>query len=255
MKFLNPKFRFCPPTDVRFWFKDEGGAVKEVKAHTNILAAASDVFYREFYGSFRVENDIEVKDASQEVFLAMIEFIYNKKLVFKDVSLSFLASLYYLADKYNLEDLRDEIVAFIPELKITKDNVLEVARLAEDNILHQSLSGALYDAAARFVKKDKGVVDDLCTDGNEEYAMVIFKLIKRSNKVKSDLCGNCQQATCLTGQQLTRDNFVKGAKVEHTSVHFLAVLISANEKTFSFKYGEDGIVERLIYTGFVYKCD
>ena len=80
LKFLNPKFGECPPTDVRFWFKDVvGGTTKEVKAHTLILAAASDVFHREFYESLRAEYDIEIKDACQEVFLKMIEYIYNKK--------------------------------------------------------------------------------------------------------------------------------------------------------------------------------
>jgi len=213
MKFLSPKFRFCPPTDVRFWFKDEGGATKEVKAHRTVLAAVSEVFYRQFYGSLEVENDIEIKDACQEVFLTMIEYIYNKKLVFKDVSLGFLASLFYLADKYNIEDLRDEIVAYIPEYEITKENVLNVALLAEEHIVHQQLSGALYDAAARFVKKNIGVVSDLCTDGNKEHAVVIFEIIKRGNEVKSDLCGNCQQSPCLNGQQFSGDNFVKGAKI------------------------------------------
>ena len=57
MKYLHPKFRVCPPTDVRFWFKDEEGVTKEVKAHTQILAAASDVFHREFYGSFKAEDN------------------------------------------------------------------------------------------------------------------------------------------------------------------------------------------------------
>jgi len=272
MKSMNPKFRLCAPTDVRFWFKDADGAVKEVKAHSQILASASDVFYRQFYGSLKAENDVEIKDASQESFLAMIEYIYNKKLVFKDISLSFLASLYYLANKYNIEDLRDEIVASIPEHEVTKENVLEVGLLAEENVLHQELSEALYDAAAGFVKKVKGAVNDLCADGNEEHAEVIFKIINRSNKViirsrkvKSELCGNCQQATCLTGQPLTITNFVKGAKVTHPDIpgDNWALLNSENGHKFSL----DSYVKshghlfntisqcRYSESGFLFMCD
>jgi len=267
MKFMNPKFRFSAPADVRFWFKDADGAVKEVKAHTQILASASDVFCRQFYGSLKAENDVEIKDARQEVFLAMIEYIYNKKLVFKDASLNFLASLYYLADKYNIKDLRDEIVASIPEHEVTKENVLEVGLLAEENVLHQELSEVLYDAAAGFVK-DKSAVDNLCADGNGEHAEVIFKIINRSNKVnrsikvKSNFCGNCQQATCLTGQQLTSDNFVKGAKVRLTYwINGWAVLISDDGLTFSCtstfndNYFEYCAQVNYTFPGFVFMCD
>ena len=153
MKFLNPNFPASPPTDVKFWFKDEKGGVKEVKAHSQILAAASHVFNREFYGSLKAEDNIEIKDYCQEVFLVMIESIYNKKPDFKALDFSFLISLYYLADKYDIQHLRNEIIASIPEHEITKENFLDVAILAEDNILHPPLSEALFDAAARFVNK------------------------------------------------------------------------------------------------------
>ena len=66
MKCLNPSFRSFPPTDVRFWFKEQDGSIKEVKAHTQILASASEVFNREFYGSLKSEGDIEIKDARQD---------------------------------------------------------------------------------------------------------------------------------------------------------------------------------------------
>ena len=86
----------------------------------------------------------------------MVEFIYNKKPNYKDIDLSVLASLYYLTDKYDILQLRNEIIASIPEHPVTKENVLDVANLAEENILHQQLSAALYDAAAGFVKKAFG---------------------------------------------------------------------------------------------------
>ena len=45
------------------------------------------------------EEDIVVEDARQEVFKAMIEYVYNKKKDLTDYDLSFRSTLYYLADK------------------------------------------------------------------------------------------------------------------------------------------------------------
>ena len=138
------------PTDVSFMFKGEGGQVNEVKAHKLILGIASEVFQRAFFGSFEVESKIDVEDISVEVFKAMVDFIYNKKMTWNDYELSFLASLYYVADKYDISELRDEIIASIPEHEITDENVMDVAILAEANTHHQPLSNALYDAVKCF---------------------------------------------------------------------------------------------------------
>ena len=95
--------------------------------------------YREFYGNLKSERDIEIKDACEEVFQTMIEFIYNKKPKYKDLDLSFLASASLLPGRQ---------VRHSPENLVTEENVLDIANFAEDNILHQPLSEALYDAAA-----------------------------------------------------------------------------------------------------------
>ena len=125
---------------------------------------------REFYGSPKAENDIKVKDASHEGFLAVIKYIYNKKL-----RMIFFAFLYYLADKYNFE---------LKPAEDAKENVLGVGLLAQKNVLHQQLLEGICDAAARFVKKAKSAVDDLCADGNEDHAEVVFMIIYRSSTNK-----------------------------------------------------------------------
>eukprot|EP00092_Neocalanus_flemingeri_P021403 GFUD01023204.1.p1 GENE.GFUD01023204.1~~GFUD01023204.1.p1 ORF type:complete len:274 (+),score=65.02 GFUD01023204.1:51-872(+) len=204
-----------PPTDVSFLFKDDGILVKEIKAHKMILAIASDVFNREFYGSM-AEDEIEIKDASQEVFQKFIEFIYNKPLTWKDYDLSFLSSLYYLAEKYNVEDLKDEIIASIPEHDVTKQNVLDIAILAEDHNHHQPLSEGLYDEVASFVMKEfKGKFHRIVEfftepEENEKHALVIFKIFKR---LKISRCENCKQSPCMNGQSVSLGNFVPGANV------------------------------------------
>ena len=94
---------------------------------------------------------IKIVDASQEVFSVMVEFIYDKKLDWASFSLSFLASLYYLAEKYNIKDLMEKILINIKGFKVVKDNVMNVGVLGEQNVLFTPLSDALYDAAAVFL--------------------------------------------------------------------------------------------------------
>lgn len=218
VKFLNPNFCSSPPTNVKFVF-NEDGVQKEVSAHTQILACSSEVFNREFFGSLVAEKEVEIKDASQKVFHTMIEYIYNKKPKFKDVDLKFLISLYYIAEKYDIQALCSDIVASIPARLVPKKDVLAVAILAEENIVHPPLSEALYDAAANFMaegawRNKLECMLNLFTEESEEHGMVVFKLIKRAKKRKlEDVCVTCEQTPCLDGKRLRVENFTPGAKV------------------------------------------
>ena len=148
----------------------------------------------------------------------------------------------------------------IPQHEITKENVLDVAILAEDNILHEPLSEALYDAAVCYVFVNKEIVFlDLCADGNDEHAGVIFKLLNRVGKIKKEKiynCGNCQQTPCLNGQKLTKQNFVKLATVIYDS-SVKAVLIQSNiGKTFSANLRETWITSNYNYSiPWKYSCE
>eukprot|EP00092_Neocalanus_flemingeri_P054323 GFUD01063967.1.p1 GENE.GFUD01063967.1~~GFUD01063967.1.p1 ORF type:complete len:270 (-),score=63.86 GFUD01063967.1:19-828(-) len=253
-----------PPTDVTFVFKDEGGSVKEIKAHKVILAIPSDVFYREFYGSMKEKDTIDITDASHDVFQAMIEFIYSKQPNCKDMALSFLASLYYHAEKYNIKDLKDEIMASIPEHEVTMENVLDIAILAEDSILHKPISDALYDAAATFLKiefKDKlnqALQFFTETEANEVHAVVIFKVMSR---MKNAICKNCQQSPCLNNVGITEDNFVAGAEVIDPTiggwiVELVELVTQGAEFKFKGKWLEDGKIYKFTLNPeyYVYKC-
>jgi len=261
MKSLNPNFHVCPPTDVRFWFKEQDGIIKEVKAHKVILASASEVFNKQFFGSLEAEDNIEIIDASQEVFHAMVELIYNKKANFKDADLRFLSSLYYLSDKYDIQYIMAEILVFISKLEVTKDNILDTAIVAEDEIIYPPLSEALYEAAARFMNKADGYgkkfkeVMDLCAGDSEAHALVIVKLLKR---MKDYDCKNCKWSPCLNGLRLTTENFVPGAS--HTMSHSNGTVVSITlvqlegKGYFSCKEGPHNYRCKLS-TNYLFKCD
>ena len=138
--------------------------------------------------------------------------------------------------------------------------MLDVANLAEENILHQPLSEALYDAAASFVKKAEGLENmlermlDIFTDENEDHAVVVFKVIKRAKKMKSGNCSNCNQASCLNGQRLLIQNFAPGAKVRLGGCVRRLIRIE-DGSTFSACYDdENGFMDRFKFHLGVYMC-
>jgi len=212
------------PTDVKFVFKQDDD-VTEVKAHKMILAIASDVFEREFFGSLKSEDEIVIPDVNKEVFQTMINYIYNKQIVLKIHSPTFMASLYYLAEKYIIEDLRDEILAAIEELEISRKSVFEIALLAEESILHLPLSNALYDAVATFLQLEfednmlKTVEFFTEPETTERRSLVIVKVLKllvlkqKTSDTKLSICGNCQKSPCFNGGSVVDENFVVGASV------------------------------------------
>jgi len=270
VKFLSPDFHSCPPTDVRFWFKEQDSSIKEVNAHQVILACASDVFNREFFGSLKAESDVEIKDASQSAFLTMIEFIYNKQPNYKESDLSSLASLYYLGDKYNIRRLRKEILDSITEHEVTSGTALDVAILAENNILHEPLYDALYDAIIRFVKKAEDIetrfdrVMDLFAKENKEHAMVIFNIMERVKniekvkKTEKHDCRNCKKFPCIDGQRLNENNFTRGATVALASGTTRILNEVVGHEDFSaIRVGSGcGIIGRDFHfsSGYFYKC-
>ena len=134
-KCLEPTSLITP--DVTFVFKEEDDKVnKEVKAHKVILATASDVFEREFYGAMKETSEvIIIEDACQEVFQVMVNYIYNQQPQWEVLGISLICSLYYLAEKYNIGDLRDDIILnLFFDLEVTKDTFVEVANLAKENM-------------------------------------------------------------------------------------------------------------------------
>ena len=124
-----------PPSDVTFLFKNEQQeVVGEIEAHKVILAFASDVFKRAFFGNFESENTVEIKDSSKEVFGLFIAYIYNKQPNWNEINLKVVSSLFYLSDKYNVKTLKHELISSIPGHEINKDMFLEVAMLAQENL-------------------------------------------------------------------------------------------------------------------------
>ena len=137
--------------------------------------------------------------------------------------------------------------------------MLDVANLAEENIHHQPLSEALYEAAASFVKKAEML--ELFTDENDDHAMVIFKVIKRAKKLKLKSenlpAASCKQAPCRDGQRISTQNFTRGAKVYHPGTGGVIILIGKDDRgSFSVTWGNGtGFCNSFsINASYIYTC-
>ena len=140
------------PCDNKFIFKEQGDDVKntqEVRAHKFILALVSDVFQKEFYGGMRDDGSVNIKDASRESFEAMINFIYNVKTDLNEFKIEILCSLYYLAEKYNINALKKEALSTISNKSIPASEVLSVGVLADLYSVHEELAETLQAAASQ----------------------------------------------------------------------------------------------------------
>jgi len=231
------------PTDVAFVFEgqnDENGQPMKTGAHKYVLAVASDVFKKEFFGSFESEDEVLIVDASKEVFQVMLDYIYDKPhLRLNEYDADILAPLYYLAEKYIIPDLSAEIIAAVADLEISRKDVLEVAVLA-DASPHQPLSEALLKAVHSFLEKEfendlHKIVKFLTeADQNGKHALVIYKLLM-VEAAKEKKCRNCKGVPCLNNIGVTSGNFVSGAKVKTmTGGHSDVFLLVRKEDTSHF---------------------
>ena len=90
-------------SDVKFKFKNHDYNKEEVLvANRVVLSCGSDVFRTQFFGSVQDQDFINITDASFEAFKYFLDILYNKQVIWEDLSFKLLAEMFYLAEKYNL---------------------------------------------------------------------------------------------------------------------------------------------------------
>ena len=105
------------------------GEWSKIGAHKLLLAAVSPVFKRMFYGPMKVTKE-EVKDASPDAFRFMIDYIYRIPApTIKSLNSSF--EIYALGDRYDVLDLKAQILDWIKSFTITRENFSDAATVAQ----------------------------------------------------------------------------------------------------------------------------
>lgn len=160
--YLSTKF-----ADVYFSFdSDEGAAMTRVPAHKNLLAMASDVFERMFYGALKETGDIRVIDASDAAFTEFLQFFYRSCIELTEAN---IGAVMYLGHKYNVEKCIDGCVEILKN-NLTNENVCTALLLAilfepiEQNVLKRAcekrilLNTAAVFQTTGFLESDSGVL-------------------------------------------------------------------------------------------------
>jgi len=212
------------PTDVKFLFKEEKktGTIEEIHAHKFILALVSDVFQAGFYGGIADEGSIVIKDASKMAFEVMIKFIYIKITDLSSYDFDVLCETYYLADKYNINILKNETLRSICNKDISGGNFLEVTKLAEQYAAHVELVDTLYKAVSQKLSIELGVklsreaaefFKNIDADATPISGKSLVRLLVGLETVPPAPCGNCRASPCRSGSGITKEHFISGAKV------------------------------------------
>jgi len=212
-----------PTCDVKFTFVDQNtGVMSELLAHKLVLALGCDVFMAQFYGPhMELRDTIPVEDSSVDAFKILVELLYNKKVAFENLGIELLAELFYLADKFILDDLKDAIIKEVSSRKMVTEKLLEAANVAEDKVHLQRFSEALYKVCVKFVKENIQSIFEIFDSElpGGDNSLALHRLMAKANRVhpapspSTSVCENCKHSPCLHGQVLSRDTFVNNAQV------------------------------------------
>lgn len=113
--------------DVHFVFENERTAeVKRISAHKCLLAIASPVFHRMFFGELKEEADVRIVDVSADGFSEFLQFFYMEEV---NLTGENFAEVMTLADKYDVPGCMHLCEQFL-EITLTLDSICWCYELA-----------------------------------------------------------------------------------------------------------------------------
>ena len=150
------------PTDVVFSVEErnEGGEtnVEKVFAHKLLLAGASPVFRKQFFGALKeAVDEVVVQDTTIEAFTTMIEFMYMAPEETGMFSLKnpncaqSLCELVNISEKYQILDLNNLAKAALQNLSVTEENLIFTATTAKNYSVFEDVSSLLTDKCIHFL--------------------------------------------------------------------------------------------------------
>ena len=161
------------PPDVTFLVQGEDGRCSEIGAHRLLLSGTSPVFRRMFFGPMKeTEEVMEVKETSPEAFRTMIDYIYEpgiypEEILFDIKCPKTLFELFALSDRYDILNLKTDILDSLGEFEMTRENVIYAATVAKNyRELFVDLSTGLLMRCLKFFldTQDKDNIPDSSLD-------------------------------------------------------------------------------------------
>ena len=199
--------------DVTYRVQDpEGRFQGEVSGHKFLLALASPVFRRGFYGTDFKEKkteSIEMKGTTLKAFKAFICVIYRQPFDLKNMSVTETFDLMNLAERYDLPKLKKKLNQELETMVLSKDSVVEAANTAMKFHQLEEVCQALLNNCAKTLAREldtKEAVVKFCSSayGTQEETIVL-KLMSMMNNLMPPPppCSNCQFTRCQSGTPIT----------------------------------------------------
>lgn len=108
--------------DVHFLVKDNKGEVERIPSHKILLAAASDTFYRMFYGDGKEKCNVTIVDASTLAFKEFLQCFYFERV---KLTVENVGEVMYLCEKYGIGQCKAACTKLLLS-NLTADNVCRV---------------------------------------------------------------------------------------------------------------------------------
>merc|ERR1719186_2278163 len=171
---------------------------------------ASLFFNRMFVMDTKDKNakELLIKETTPQAFQIMKDAIYNTKLIKHSLNGNSVPEVFSVLDlvtRYEIPELQISVREYLAKFPLTDDNVLDVA---EDAINYTETfadeAQSLLMTCARFLKPKFGDVQSVFryVADNEDRGDVVLKLQVLMKEEASLHCTNCQQETCLDGQEV-----------------------------------------------------
>ena len=208
--------------DVTYRVLDPKGHLEgEVSGHKFLLALASPVFRRGFYGTdFRDKKteSIEMKGTTLKAFKAMIGVIYRQPLDIENMTVVETFELMNLAERYDLPKLKTKLKEVFEAMNLSKYSVVEVANTAMKFHQLEEASRVLLENCAKTLYKEldtKDCVVKLISSvyGTKDETMVLKLISMMKDLPPLSLCSNCQESPCKSGTAITSAGQVRPGTV------------------------------------------
>jgi len=143
------------PYDVIFRIIEEERVTGHIGAHRYLLATCSSVFRTEFFGLLADrEKVIDIKETSLHAFRYLVDYIYGIKIKFEiDMEAQELFEILNIAERYDVQQLKEDVTEQLKTLQIEARNVVEVARVAEAYNHFESVSTSVLSSCSKLLKE------------------------------------------------------------------------------------------------------
>jgi len=203
------------PFDVTYRIHDKEDQFQgEVSAHNYLLGLVSPVFRSSLFGSDNTDKKAKSIEAGTTVkaFKTMIDFIYKRQIDFEQITVHEIFDIVDLAECYMIPELMNLLKERLENVKVTKDNMIEVAKTAEEFKRFKEASKPLITNCTKTLNRELTSREswinfnlEMVNTGNEVIGVKLMSMMEDL----APICSNCQATPCKSGTDITSISQVK----------------------------------------------